>query len=226
MHVESTAPTPANISAQNGSAESNGTVTSLTQLLSVSKTVLLQAVDLLDNYLTSDDQLTMHSKFLPGSTIGISNLCQKHLSHTNITIGKHLRHARDHFVLLVKCISSPQPHVLSYDTRNRNTPMESNRSAAREALVETIQHLETVILSTQMNAPITLHAVTPHPQQFETTFGREVRTLGLLPRNLLTYRIALVCGSPLRPSLVDGTDSVHIPSTFRHITADSFVRFA
>jgi hypothetical protein len=168
---------PSNISGQNGSSESNGAVTSLTQLLSVSKTVLLQAVDLLDNYLTSDDQLTTHSKFLPGSTIGISTLCTRNTCPTDInhlTPGKHLRHARDHFVLLVKCISSPPPHVLSYDTRNRNTPMESSLSAAREALIEAIQHLETVVFNAQMNAPITLHAVTPHLQQFETTFGREV----------------------------------------------------
>jgi hypothetical protein len=52
--------------------------------------------------------------------------------------------------------------------------MESSRSAAREALVEAIRLIETVVPNTQMNAPITLHAVTPYPQQFETTFGREV----------------------------------------------------
>ena len=41
------------------------------QQLSVAKTVLLQAVDLIDNHLTSDEQLTTHSKYMPGSTIGI-----------------------------------------------------------------------------------------------------------------------------------------------------------
>jgi hypothetical protein len=44
----------------------------VSQQLSVAKTVLLQAVDLLDNYLVSDQQLTVQSKFMPGSTIGIS----------------------------------------------------------------------------------------------------------------------------------------------------------
>ena len=176
---------PANISGQNGSAESNGAVTSLTQLLSVSKTILLQAVDLLDNYLTSDDQLTTHSKFLPGSTIGICNPTY-HQEHSSTLIstsrqGKHLRHARDHFILLLNCISSPPPHILSYDTRSRNTPMESSLSAAREAFVEAIQYLETNIPNAQMNAPITLHAVTPHAQLFETTFGREVQNLEVSP---------------------------------------------
>jgi hypothetical protein len=43
----------------------------LTQLLSVSTTILAQALDLVENVLTSDEQLTVHSKYLPGSTIGI-----------------------------------------------------------------------------------------------------------------------------------------------------------
>lgn len=42
----------------------------LTQLLSVSTTILTQALDLVENVLTSDEQLTIHSKYLPGSTIG------------------------------------------------------------------------------------------------------------------------------------------------------------
>ncbi|KAF9459457.1 hypothetical protein BDZ94DRAFT_1268226 [Collybia nuda] len=147
--------------SQDGSDQLH-TDTPLIQLLSVSKTVLFQAVDLLDNYLTSDEQLTLSSKFLPGSTIG-----------------KHLRHARDHFVLLMDCASVTPPKTLSYDTRSRNTPMESSRTAAREALMETIRQLEAVVPTAQMNTPITLHAVTPHLQEFQTTFGRELWFAGL-----------------------------------------------
>ncbi len=44
--------------------------TSLKRLLEVSTIVLQQAVDLVDNSLTSDDQLTIHSQYMPGSTIG------------------------------------------------------------------------------------------------------------------------------------------------------------
>lgn len=40
------------------------------QQLSVARTLLLQAVDLLDNHLTSDEELTVSSKYMPGSTIG------------------------------------------------------------------------------------------------------------------------------------------------------------
>ena len=46
-------------------------VRNLEQLLDVSTKVLEQALDLLDNTLTSDEQLTVSSKFLPGSTIGM-----------------------------------------------------------------------------------------------------------------------------------------------------------
>lgn len=42
----------------------------LRRLLEVSTTVLQQAVDLVQNDLASDDQLTVHSQYMPGSTIG------------------------------------------------------------------------------------------------------------------------------------------------------------
>lgn len=43
------------------------------QQISVATTVLLQAVDVLDKHLTSDEQLSVQSKHLPGSTIGAVN---------------------------------------------------------------------------------------------------------------------------------------------------------
>jgi len=130
---------------------------SIEKLLFVSKTVLLQAIDLLDNHLDSDDRLTTSSQYLPGSTIG-----------------KHLRHARDHFQLLLNVASSPPPHVLSYDIRIRNTPMESSRSAAKESILDTIKHLEELVPRVNMDDQMTLQAVTPFLQEFQTTFGREL----------------------------------------------------
>jgi hypothetical protein len=41
------------------------------QLLAVSTAVLSQAIDLVEKRLTSDDQLLVHAKHLPGSTIGV-----------------------------------------------------------------------------------------------------------------------------------------------------------
>ncbi|KAJ3936665.1 MAG: hypothetical protein NXY57DRAFT_984809 [Lentinula lateritia] len=136
--------------------------TNLKDLLFVAQTVLEQAVDLLDNDLKEDEQLTVPSKFLPGSTIG-----------------KHLRHARDHFELLLICITSPPPYVLNYDSRSRNTPMEISRKAARTALLDTIRRLQTIVPTSNWNESITLNAVTPFPQTFQTTFARELWFAGL-----------------------------------------------
>ena len=91
-----------------------------------------------------------------------------------ICTGKHLRHARDHFVLLSNAIASPPPHVLSYDTRSRNTPMESKRHHARDALKEAIAQLEDVVPRVKLDTPMTLNAVTPYMQTLGTSFGREV----------------------------------------------------
>ncbi|KAG8930190.1 hypothetical protein FRC01_003159, partial [Tulasnella sp. 417] len=50
----------------------------------VAAAVLQQGLDFCKNTLSDEEQLVYYSKLLPGSTIG-----------------KHLRHARDHFNLLV-----------------------------------------------------------------------------------------------------------------------------
>ncbi|KAI0768543.1 hypothetical protein BD413DRAFT_127994 [Trametes elegans] len=132
------------------------------RLLEVSTIILRQAVDLIQGGLTTDDQLTTPSNFIPGSTIG-----------------KHLRHARDHFVLLLEAMAGPPPRVLNYDRRARNTPMEGSRRAALEALNDAIAQLQEVVPKAKMTEPITLHAVTPYPQVLETTFGRELWFAGL-----------------------------------------------
>ncbi|KAJ7169546.1 hypothetical protein C8R46DRAFT_1162348 [Mycena filopes] len=124
--------------------------TPLTQLLQVARIVVLQGIDLLDNHITSNDQLTVQSK------------------------SKHLRHSRDHFELLLECIQSPPPRVFSYDVRLRGTPMEQDRHAARAALLETITHLDELVPGADASTPLTLQAVTPFLQEFDTSFGREL----------------------------------------------------
>lgn len=89
--------------------------------------------------------------------------------------GKHLRHARDHYTLLLDALESPPPRVVNYDVRLRNTPMESSKVAAKEAIKDTLGRLEKLVHNPALvDERLTLHAVTPHPQVFETTFGREV----------------------------------------------------
>jgi len=131
--------------------------TALERLVEVATVVLTQAIDLVDNSLTSDEQMTARSQYIPGSTIG-----------------KHLRHARDHYMLLVDAMSSDAPHTLNYDIRARNTPMESSRVAASQGLTDTITCLENLLPKAKMDEPITLHAITPYAQTMQTTFGREL----------------------------------------------------
>ncbi|CAL1696431.1 unnamed protein product [Somion occarium] len=131
---------PNGFTAPNGENRSEiDEIQALKRLLEVASIVLSQAVDLVENSLTSDEQLSEPSKFIPGSTIG-----------------KHLRHARDHFALLVDCMSSKPPQ------------------AAKEALEGIVAQLEKVVPSASLNETLTLHAVTPYPQIVQTTFGREL----------------------------------------------------
>ena len=108
--------------------------------------------------------------------------------------GKHLRHARDHFVLLVDSVSSSDGLTapnLSYDVRLRNTPMETSRKAAIDSLNESIDRLKEIVTRLTMDQPITLNAVTPHDQVFQTTFGREVRRTCQMVS--LIYTKILIC---------------------------------
>ncbi|KAN0121540.1 hypothetical protein V8E52_003436 [Russula decolorans] len=134
----------------------------LEQLIDVGTTILSQALDFVNDSITSDEQLTVHSQYMPGSTIG-----------------KHLRHARDHFTLLLDCVTRPQPYVLSYDVRSRNTPMESSRKDARVAIESAIAQVKEVVPGVPLDAPITLNAITPYSQTMQTTFGRELWFAGL-----------------------------------------------
>ncbi|EIW64516.1 uncharacterized protein TRAVEDRAFT_109602 [Trametes versicolor FP-101664 SS1] len=157
--MSSPSPALATSPEQNGFSDD---ATARARLLEVSTAILRQAVNLVQDSLTTDQQLTAQSNYIPGSTIG-----------------KHLRHARDHFALLAEAISTPAPHVLNYDKRARNTPMESQRKAAADALNEAIAQLHEVVPTANLAEPITLHAVTPYPQVMETTFARELWFAGL-----------------------------------------------
>lgn len=128
----------------------------LDQLLHVSTAIFHQALELVNATLKKDEDLFYTSQYLPGSTIG-----------------KHLRHARDYFMAVLDGAEA-SPHVFSYDTRKRNTPMERSLASAREALEEVIARLEAIVPQTGLNTMFTLNAITPFSQTVQTTFGREL----------------------------------------------------
>ena len=92
-------------------------------------------------------------------------------------IGKHLRHARDHFALLLNGMEDGTiPCRVSYDTRVRNTPMETSRASALQALQETIQRLRALKID-DIDNELILDAITPYPQTLKSSIGREVSLL-------------------------------------------------
>lgn len=137
------------------------------QLTEVAGSVLGQAVDLLENTLSEDAQLVFTSKYIPGSTIG-----------------KHLRHARDHYILLIQSVadqarvegsSNKVPAHLSYDARIRDTPVETSIAAGIRAFEETIATLQEISQYVPEDKPVVLKADTgPYEQVLQSTFGREL----------------------------------------------------
>jgi hypothetical protein len=55
--------------------------------------------------------------------------------------------------------------------------METKLADARVALKDTISKLGEVVPRTNLEEPMTLHAVTPYMQVLQTSFGREVSDL-------------------------------------------------
>ena len=76
--------------------------------------------------------------------------------------------------------------------------MENSKAAAKEALKQTLGRLEKLVPNEALvDEKLTLNAVTPHPQVFETTFGREVSaSSGLFPNRAkfpaLMFHLAMV----------------------------------
>jgi hypothetical protein len=52
--------------------------------------------------------------------------------------------------------------------------METSREAARIAIENAIAQLQEIVPNIPLDAPMTLHAITPYSQTLQTTFGREV----------------------------------------------------
>jgi len=106
-----------------------------------------------------------------------------------------MRHALDHFTLLLDSITSPPPYEFSYDTRKRNVPMETSKSAARQTLLDGIARLQDVVPKVNMDESMTLNAITPFLHSYQTTFGREVCSI-ILPDNqklIPIYQLWFAC---------------------------------
>jgi hypothetical protein len=63
--------------------------------------------------------------------------------------------------------------------------METSREAARIAIEHAITQLKEIVPNVPLDAPMTLHAITPYSQTLQTTFGREVLHCNVTPEWLL-----------------------------------------
>lgn len=87
--------------------------------------------------------------------------------------------------------------------------METSREAARIAIENTIAQLKEIVPGVPLDAPVTLHAITPYSQTMQTTFGREVAHRKFHPfgfYDCLTLFLfpVVVCRFTCCPSLVHG----------------------
>ena len=109
-----------------------------------------------------DRILTYESTLIPGSTIG-----------------KHLRHTLDHYRLLLESVppssSMAGPLEVNYDTRMRLLDMEGDPAVALRSFEEVERLLDAAADRMSLDKPVKLTALTPHHQEFESSFGREVR---------------------------------------------------
>ncbi|KAI8340819.1 hypothetical protein BC941DRAFT_418263 [Chlamydoabsidia padenii] len=126
-------------------------------LHNVAHNTLQQAIKMI--HCLPDDLYTRQSTVMPCSTIG-----------------KHVRHSYDHFVLLLK--QARKDHwTIDFDARGRNTPMEVDRHQAIQQLEQLQQALQDVS-DIPLDYPVTLSAsIDPdHSTQypFASSFGREL----------------------------------------------------
>ncbi|CAD6577752.1 MAG: hypothetical protein CYPHOPRED_000367, partial [Cyphobasidiales sp. Tagirdzhanova-0007] len=135
-------------------------------LRKVAATLLQQACELLEQISRMSDSegeriLTYESEYIPGSTIG-----------------KHLRHSLDHFRLLLDAVpassNAAAPLQVNYDTRTRLLDMERKPAIALQSFQIMSERLSRVMERTHLDKSVQLSALTPHYQQFESSFGREL----------------------------------------------------
>lgn len=107
--------------------------------------------------------LSYESKLIPGSTIG-----------------KHFRHSLDHYRLLLESVppsaTAAAPLEVNYDVRTRLLDMERDPAVAKKSFEDMDANLSSAVKKTELGKQVNLTALTPHHQELETSFGREVRS--------------------------------------------------
>jgi hypothetical protein len=116
------------------------------------------------------------------STCGAFAVC---VLAPNCSAGLPPRHILDHYRLLLDSLDHADNHV-NYDTRERDTPLETSRDVAIDSLRALIRRFEREQSRCSIDKPLQLLALTPEAQELSTTFGREVRSCSRPAEPVLT----------------------------------------
>ncbi|MBW0461501.1 hypothetical protein O181_001216 [Austropuccinia psidii MF-1] len=135
----------------------------LLELKKVGITSLDQAIHLLQDIITNDDQLTRKSSIISCSTIG-----------------KHLRHLHDHFRILLETVQS-KSKTINYDIKSPSAFMENSRQVSlnefrktKRKLIELIDFRIKHFSQNQPDSNLNLITITPSKIQLQTNFNREL----------------------------------------------------
>lgn len=153
------------------------------------------------------------------------------------TVGKHIRHALDHFHAALAGLNSPEP--IDYDHRERDQPMEADRAAACgaiSALSARLAELDPAVLDRPVRVRVMLaadgtmaelvstlarelafatHHAVHHQAMMKTIaaeFGIQANAdFGKAPSTLNHQRTCAVPGSPVGSGIVDPTGNPGSP---------------
>lgn len=128
------------------------------------------------------------------------------------TIGKHLRHALDHYTAALAGLATDS--VVDYDHRERNVPMETDVSAGLEALRDLAEELR-VLATSDPRTALTIRvmiAASGETEELSTTLGREIAFATHHGVHHLAMMRAIAC----EHAVVVGEDVGKAPSTLNN----------
>jgi hypothetical protein len=117
-------------------------------LLLYASGLIHQAIDLLRDSVTQDDQLSAESTLIPGGTVGkhLRSVWQPQCVSFSLCneLSPSKRHIHDHYRLLLDHTQAgaTADRELDYDVRSRNLPMETSRDAALQMFQDLEGRLE------------------------------------------------------------------------------------
>lgn len=120
----------------------------------------------------------LHQKDLILKAISNNDYIRKHPQFRGGSVGGHIRHSLDHFSKIIFCTpNSLVVPVIDYDTRERNTEIETNCTIALKQVQRLLVEIENVS-KLKSDLPIVIeHICDSHTgvrQQMVSTFGREL----------------------------------------------------